>query len=492
MANRCEVEVDGLTNQSLGQAVCYVAHGRRRMGTLFLLHLLVQPICTEVSVNGDIVNPQTTRATIDGMTITPLPQVGNGQFCNEILFNANDLEPTQHTLVVTAVTNGKTIHVTSPCLKGTGDTRLGFGDVIDEKTKIRSENFSLAPVSWNDETWEELKRDTSDSSFGIVFKNDSEFPTPVTLGTLDSKESFLPFWKIANIINLYLHAFTTNGYEAGGYRENLVKEVIKDRITPEKGIKVADLKPRSIWYITQTGIGKYKLRIKGITLPVVLLFDHKRSVTPPDIIVRTIVNNSRSRVRICMALVWYKAMRRVDSGLNMQTPIISDAQSHCLLRYAAHLHNISNIAKPGSPFSCKVWRACGGYDVGKGMCTSVQLGNPDEGDAGRECPHFYPIIIVTITGLQNRQKSELQFEGCSQDIGMFVWKARSIYATRSKRLNYVLRILKAGETMIKSPSQCMVMALPTSGAVRPYSRCWCVMFGVREDAQRGLPYCARE
>ncbi|KAF8975877.1 hypothetical protein BDQ17DRAFT_1441344 [Cyathus striatus] len=163
----------------------------------------------------------------------------------------------------------KTIHVTSPCLKGTGDTRLGFGDVIDEKTKIRSENFSLAPVSWNGETWEELKGDPSDSSLRIVFKNDSEFPTPVTL----ARKHFLPFWKIANIMpgdthtfdsNLYLHAFTTNGYEAGGYRENLVKEVIKDRITPEKGIKVADLKPRSIWYITQTGIGKYKLRIKGL------------------------------------------------------------------------------------------------------------------------------------------------------------------------------------------------------------------------------------
>ncbi|KAF9003916.1 hypothetical protein BDQ17DRAFT_1408883 [Cyathus striatus] len=241
----------------------------------FYIHWYNQFVCTSVSVNGDIFVPDRSQATIDGMQITPNPEA-DGVVCNEILFNANGLEPTQHTLVVTAVTNGKTIHVTSPCLKGTGDTRLGFGDVIDEKTKIRSENFSLAPVSWNGETWEELKGDPSDSSLRIVFKNDSEFPTPVTLGTLDSKETFLPFWKIANIMpgdthtfdsNLYLHAFTTNGYEdflAGGYRENLVKEVIKDRITPEKGIKVADLKPRSIWYITQTGIGKYKLRIKGL------------------------------------------------------------------------------------------------------------------------------------------------------------------------------------------------------------------------------------
>ncbi|KAJ3515354.1 hypothetical protein NLJ89_g1804 [Agrocybe chaxingu] len=121
---------------------------------------------------------------------------------------------------------------------------------------------------WNGEHFEDL---TAIEEGGMFVQNKAEESTSMVLGTYEETGTvpFRPFLQIKDVgtsypanTNLYLHIFVTNGYRGGQYAPDLISKFQADRLTPSKGIKVADLYPVSHWQIRKVN-RKIQLKFKG-------------------------------------------------------------------------------------------------------------------------------------------------------------------------------------------------------------------------------------
>ncbi|GLB40035.1 hypothetical protein LshimejAT787_0705450 [Lyophyllum shimeji] len=171
-----------------------------------------------------------------------------------------------------------------PAVPGTGAVKLGFATIDDGGSDVKvvqCRTAEKAPArlldghAWEHEgepePEEQAKKDPKAPGPKPTATNAGDLGVRIALGTYDDEKMQLqPLLLVERLSGgavyeapekFYLHAFRSNNYSAGQYGKTLFKDVIGDRLTPPKGIKLWELSPLTSWYIKSDKDGKLTLKI---------------------------------------------------------------------------------------------------------------------------------------------------------------------------------------------------------------------------------------
>ncbi|KAJ3480706.1 hypothetical protein NLI96_g8166 [Meripilus lineatus] len=177
--------------------------------------------------------------------------------------------------------NKKNFQVKVPTTTGhsqeAGRPKIGFGTITDDEAGVTVRDYELAPAQlMEDGTWQKVDQDILGQDGQLFAKNMTSVARSITLGVFDDSkkdpEPLMPFLVVdqknfgpegsfsANS-DLYLHAFSTNGCRAGQYGDGVMKEWAMNRLTPQKGCRVKDLKPLTTYYVSRSSNNGVKMKI---------------------------------------------------------------------------------------------------------------------------------------------------------------------------------------------------------------------------------------
>lgn len=182
-----------------------------------------------------------------------------------------------------------------PCLPVMGNVKLGFATIEEpDPNFIRCQAAERAPARLDGNAWEhegdsdeekQTKKDRKAQPKQTA-KNMNDYGVRIALGTYhDDTNTVQPLLLVEQVPgeggsyeakeDFYIHAFRTNGYNAGQYGPTIFEDVGGDQLTPKNGIRISELEPLTSWYIESDSKGRLTVRIGRNSRKDVKEYRHK-------------------------------------------------------------------------------------------------------------------------------------------------------------------------------------------------------------------------